>query len=50
MWDAVIRFLRFLNRMYATQWFVAVWWFRAMVFVIAAVLIWLLMTGRLIGQ
>jgi hypothetical protein len=47
MWDAVISFLRYLDKMYAIQWSVFVWWLRVMVLVTAAFLIWLLLTGRL---
>jgi hypothetical protein len=49
MWDAVIRALRFLDKMYRIGWSMLVWELRVMVLFIAAVLIWLLVTGRLTG-
>ena len=49
MWDAVIRALRFFDKMYGIGWSALVWEVRLIVLVIAAVLIWLLVTGRLTG-
>ena len=49
VWDAVIRFLRSLDKMYGIQWSVFVWSLRVMVLVTAALLIWLLVTGQLTG-
>jgi hypothetical protein len=41
MWDAVIRFLRFLDKMSGMGWAMLVWEVRAIVLVVAAVLVWL---------